>query len=600
VIAFLLAAALALAAPGDAADPGKPGRPARSGKASRPGKAKAGKAAAGKAEGRAGGGRSRGLAAELQPAPGQPIAIRPAAARPLDNVALVRSVARGKAYVDGGTREGLAVGAVLQLQRRGSPAGQCTVEVVTERNAVCAGTGVRVGDTVTVNPSAAGSLPAVLPPRPAPEEQARRLASVEQATLPLVDFKSTRVVEVQDRLRRVAVGLASFGYFTSDAGGLFQEQVYASAHGVEVFRGGRLDLDLTAVARTPVSDTERFEPGRVSVIWVREASLTWAEPGSPWRIAAGRVLPWLMPGGNTFDGAQAGWRPREGTELGVFGGGVPDLMTTAPGFDRATGGGYWAVDGQVGGSVLRNEGRLALVRLPGSRSRVELETAGQAWVGRRLSVDGMVRAGFGDYAAPGKIDSGRVDASYASPNVWSASAGYHYENSLVPQAAAPALYPGRSREVAGSFSFDRMGWLLVRANASHFLDLGMVPFSPHQTRTWGGPEVVAPRLFGARGGMSIGYSEQLGTWAGRSAWVQGDLTLGRVSRLMARAAWMMDARPSPLAADQTVGLTVASVNDLAPWLRLRLSGMGRYGIPPSGEAQSDWGATFLAALEVRY
>jgi hypothetical protein len=63
---------------------------------------------------------------------------------------------------------------------------------------------------------------------------------------------------------------------------------------------------------------------------------------------------------------------------------------------------------------------------------------------------------------------------------------------------------------------------------------------------------------------------------------------------------MMDARPSPLAADQTVGLTVASVNDLAPWLRLRLSGMGRYGIPPSGEAQSDWGATFLAALEVRY
>ena len=36
-----------------------------------------------------------------------------------------------------------------------------------------------------------------------------------------------------------------------------------------------------------------------------EASLSWAEPAATWRFAAGRVLPWLIPGGSTFDGAQA-------------------------------------------------------------------------------------------------------------------------------------------------------------------------------------------------------------------------------------------------------------------------------------------------------
>jgi hypothetical protein len=583
-----LLAALLLAAPPP--EPQPPPRKARASKASRAARAAKGE---GTAKGLpAPGGRVR--LGELQPAPAAPVAVRPVPVRPVDREGAVRSVVAGRAYLDAGSREGLAPGATVELRRRGQAAATCKVETVSERNAVCAGSGLRRGDTFEVRP-VPGAIPVELPPIPGAEEQARRLAAVQRAGIGLVEFKSEKVVELPQRLRRDLVELSHFSWLASDTAGIHQEQLNARVYAAEAFRGSRLDLDLTAVARTAESTTERFEPGRKAQLWVRQASLSWAEAVSPWRLTAGRVLPWLVPGGPTFDGAQAGWRPRQDAELGVFGGAVADAMTTAPGADRATGGAYWSVQGTLGKSVLRNDGRLAWMRLPDSKSRLEAETTASAWIGGHLDLVGNVRFGSGDYAAPGKLDAFRVDASWFQRNWVTIYGGYRYDESRIPDDAAPALYPGRTRQASGGLSYDRLGWLVIRATGGTFRDL---PSS--QKRSYVGPELAAPRFFGNRGGLAAGYAEELGTWPGRSAWLQGDLGLGSRTRLLARFSWQRDDRPSPLAANDNLGLSLAAAAELAPWLRFRLSAYGIYAIPPTQGAPSAFGTSIQAGFEGQY
>jgi len=547
-------------------------------------------------------GKPRPTMAGQQPAAGSALSVRQQPVRALDTTGTVRNVALRRAYLDAGSREGLAAGQVLQLRRKGEPAGTCTVEAVSERNAVCAGGGVRAGDTFSLS-LPAGARPAELPPRPSPEDQARRLQALGQVGFALVDFKSTRVIEVPDRLRRVDLGFTHVSFLGSDASTRHQEQVYAVARGVPLWRGSRLDVDLTAVLRSDPSDPERFEPGKKALVLLREASLSWAEPGTTWRLAAGRVLPWLIPGGATFDGVQAGWRPRPGVELGLFGGAVPDLMTTVPGVDRATGGGYWHAETQFGShNLLRTDGRLAWVKLPevaatGAKagSRLEAEASFRAWLWRRLDLSAQVRLGIGDYAAPGKLDAARLDAGYAVPQVWSLYGGFRYDETRVPDLAAPALYAGRTRHASGTFSYDKLGWLQLRASGGQAQD----PVSKEK-RSWVGPELWMPRALGRFGGAGAGYSEQLGSAAGRQAWLQADVAPGPRFRLLTRASWFMDERPSPLAADHAVGLMAAATADLAPWLRFRLSALGRYAIPPSEAAQSAWGSLVSAGVEGRY
>ncbi|MBI5069166.1 MAG: hypothetical protein HZB56_13095 [Deltaproteobacteria bacterium] len=541
-------------------------------------------------------GKPRPTLGGQQPSPGNPLPLRPRPLRPLDQAGTVRNVILRRAYLDAGTRDGLAVGQVLQLRRKGEAAGTCTIEAVSERNAVCAGGGVRSGDTFPVNPAAAGARPADLPPRPSAEEQARRLQAIGQVGFALVDFKSTRVVEIPDRLRRVDLGFTHVSFLGSDRAADHQEQVYAVARGVPLWRGSRLDLDLTAIYRRDAADPERFEPGKKALVLVREASLSWAEPAATWRFAAGRVLPWYIPGGATFDGVQAGWRPSREAELGLFGGAVPDLMTTAPGVDRATGGAYWHAERQVGGhNLLRTDGRVAWVKLPASKSRIEAEASFRAWLLRHLDVAGQVRFGMGDYTSPNKLDAARIDVGWVQPQVWSVYGGFRYDDTRVPDLAAPALYAGRTRHASGAFSFDRLGWLQLRATGGHAED----PVSKEK-RSWVGPEVWMPRALGRWGGAGAGYSEQIGKSSGRSAWVQADLAPGTRFRMLTRASWFMDERPSPLQADHGVGLMAAATADLTPWLRFRLSAMGRYAIPPSEAAPSAWGSLVSAGIEGRY
>lgn len=530
----------------------------------------------------------------VQPAGGAPLAPRPVGVRPLDSMGTVRNVVRQRAFLDAGSKDGLSVGQSVALSRKGHAAGTCTVEAVTERNAVCSGPDARAGDTFAVNPRATGALPTPLPPRPSAEEQARRLAALQAATFAPVESKGKTASTAPERTRRVEVGVAHASWLGVEATTLSHEMVWAAVRDAPVLGGARLNLDLTAAWRTSPND-ERYQPGRQATVWVREASLSWTDRSRPFMLAAGRVLPWRLPGGPTFDGIQVGWRPSGGSELGLFGGAVPDPLTTAPGLDRATAGAYGAFEAAAGKSVFRTEARVAWLKLPASKSRIEAEATAQAWLARQVDVSAQARVGLGDYTSPGKLDAARLDLGWYRPGQLSLSGGLRYDENRIPDAAAPALYPGRARHAWGALGWDGLGWLQLRATGGFSRDV-----AAGVDRTWVGPEASAPRLFGRWGGLAAGYAEEIGYLSGRSAWLQADLALARSTRLLARLHWMMDARLSPLQAMQNAGTTLGLVSDLAPWLRLRVSASARVGLAVNEGASTDWAAEGFAGLEARY
>ncbi len=537
------------------------------------------------------GARAPASFAGLQPQPGAPLSVARVAVRPLDGTGTVRSVTTQRAYLDAGARDGLAAGEVLSLSRRGRPAGSCTVEAVTERNATCLGAGLRPGDAFTANPQAAGSLPARLPPRPSREEQLTRLAAVRAVAFVPLQHKGKAAPAPIEPPRRAAVGLAHFSWSAVESAARQQERVYAAVRGAEAFAGARLDLDLTGVYR-PDAARESFSPGKETLVWLREASLAWGDPQSRFRLAAGRVLPWAVPGGPTFDGLQAGWHPYPGGEVGLFGGAVPNAVTTEPGLDRATAGAYWSWEAVAGKSLFRQEARLAWLRLAGGETRMEAEATAQTWVARELDVSAQARFGFGDYAAPGKLDSARIDLGWQRPGLFSIAGGFRYDESRVPDVVLPALLSGRTRHAWGAATFEGLAWLRARLAAAFSRDL-----VTREERTWAGPELVAPRLFGSLGGLAAGYAEELGSQTGRSAWLQGDLAPFARARLLARASWFLDHRPSPLPAEQIFGVLLSGALDVSPWLRIRLSALGRYALPMNESSPGDWGGSGFVSLE---
>jgi hypothetical protein len=535
------------------------------------------------------------MAPVVQPPAGAPLPPGRAAVRPFDDVGTVRSVTTQRAYLDAGSREGLAAGQELALSRKGRPAGSCTVEAVAERNATCAGTGLRAGDTFAVNPKAAGLLPVQLRPLPTREEQARRLAAVRAAAFAPIEHKGKMAPAPAERTRHVEVGLAHVTWAAVDAGAVHQERVYAVVRDAEVLGSARLNLDLTVLYRPNLPSSERFLPGRETLVWLREASLAWGQGQGPFRLAGGRVLPWLVPGGPTFDGLQAGWRPFQGGELGVFGGAVPNPMTTEPGLDRATAGTYWAWEAFSGTSLFRQEARFAWVQLAPGETRLEAEAAAQAWVARRIDVSARARFGFGSYVAPAYLDAAWIDLGWHQPGVLSVAGGFRYDENRIPDTVAPALLPGRTRHAWGSATWEGSPALQVRIAGGHARDM-----VSGQERTWVGPELAAPRVLGSSGGLAAGYAEEFGAQAGRNAWVQGDLAPLPGTRLLARASWFMDHRPAPLPSEQVFGLLLSGAADLSGWMRLRLSLLGRYALPLNEAAGDNWGASALVGLEAKY
>lgn len=530
----------------------------------------------------------------------EPLSVRPV--RPRERrgrPGAVVFVAAGRAYLDAGARDGLAEGAVLSLTRAGRPVGSCTVELLSDRSATCLGEGVRPGDAFALAAPPAAARPAVLAPAVAPEEQARRLAAVEAAAFSPVEYRAARSAEVvAERIRRAGaeVALVHASWIAGDARSMHQERAEVRLAGAEIAPGWRVFLDAAGVHRTALSETERFRPADRALFLVREAQVSAREAGGRFALAAGRVLPWRVVGAGVFDGVQAGWRPSAGSEVGIFGGGMPEPETTAPTLQRATGGAYLSLEQAVGASLFRQETRLAWARTPEAGSRLEAEALGQARLARLLDLSGQVRFGFGGVAAPSRLDAARLDLGTWIGGRFSLWGSFRYQGLSLTDVPAPALFPAALRHLDAAAGWEVHPGVTVRIAGGYARDLGS-----RLDRGWAGPEVAAPRLFGAWGGLSAGYAEERGWLDGRSAWVQGDFqSRDRGVRAWTRLSWLSDTRPG-LPSTDTVGLSMGGLGELADWLRLRLSLLARLGVPAGGEgATPDLGLSAVGALEVSY
>jgi hypothetical protein len=365
-------------------------------------------------------------------------------------------------------------------------------------------------------------------------------------------------------------------------------------HGVEVGRGFRAQLDLTALHWSR-RDTERFRPGADTQLYVWAAELARRDPGLA--LAFGRVRAWHAPGATIFDGAQVGWRSAGGSEVGIYAGGVPDPVTTSPTFARRTAGGYFGLQQQGAAAVFRQEGRVALVDSPELGRRLEAEVLGQAWLGRGLSAGAGVRFGLGDHQAPAALDVLRIDVSARLRERFGLSGSFRYlglSSAGIPTTVAAGLAPSRHADLAATFDATR--WLTVAASGGYARDV-----ASGLERTWFGPEVSFPRLLGRRGGLSAGWHEERGWLAGRAVYLQAVAQPFDRWSLVGRASWFRDARPGPGADDDEVGLFASTRADLSSWLQFRLSVLGRMALGRAGpEGPYPSGVTGLAGFAGSY
>jgi hypothetical protein len=502
----------------------------------------------------------------------------------------VLSATEARGYLDAGSEEGLVPGAVVELSRHGRPSGSCRVEEVSDHHAACTGTGIQAGDTFALAARPAAKL-AELPQLPTAEEQARRRAEVEAAPLALVDFVPGPGVTAGR-----AVGEASLGYlvWASNVGSSIQEMRFDGAiRGYDLGSGASLHVDLRALAWAQGAGTT-FLPGPSAQLLVWQAEVDWHDPGRRYSVAAGRVVPWLVPGATVFDGAQAGTRIGPG-EAGVFAGLVPDPWTTSPSAERYTGGAYWSAMMPSGKDLYTTDVRVAVVRTPELSTRVETELRGGAFLGRTFDVSGDLRLGLGSIQAPAAIDLAQASLGVRPTDTVRLGASYGYVGLAVPgDAPLRAVYAGPSRrgDAEASFQPSPSFWLSLLAGFSQDLGSGL-------ERGWAGPEISFPRLLGRAGGLSVGALADAGWLGGFEVWARAWSQLAPGTRASARLSYSQDRRPDLASSpDQQLGLSLGLTADLSRWLAFRVSVLARSGVELDG--LGGLGASALASLEGRY
>lgn len=497
-----------------------------------------------------------------------------------------------RAYLDAGADDGLAKGAEITLLRAGAEVARCRVDAVAARSASCGVTGARPGDAFALPGRPAGEAPRLLPPPPAPATLRAQRAALAAAPVQVVAFTAPERARAAGAASTVSVELSEVAWVATSASPFVGTRAALSIRQADVGRGLRLDVDAMATRWTTRPDS-RFRAGDASRLEVWQASLSRdAGPGGL-AFAVGRILPWRIPGATIFDGATAGLRG-ERWEVGAFAGFVPHPSNLDPTTDRAAGGGYWTwYRPLASGVTVSDEGRLAVVRSPELGTRFEAETRAAARLGARLDLSGSVRLGLGGEAqAPGGLDAARLELAGRPVKRLRVAGWLAYDGLEPPEDAEPSILPGRSRRLEGSVGWETRN---VRLTA---LGGMAADLESDLDRRWVGPVLDLPRLLFRRGGISVGYLEEVGWTDGRSAWVQAIYRPWSRFRILGRFAW--SHAPALAVGGNDLAATLGAYADLGQTFSARITATVR-GSLPSGEAASEQGGgTVLAALTARY
>jgi hypothetical protein len=500
-----------------------------------------------------------------------------------------------RVYLDAGADDGLAPAAEVIFHRAGAEVARCRLETVAARSSACGAHGVHPGDLFALPGRPTHEPPRLLAPLTAPEALQAQGAVLAAAPIPLVSFTPPERAAREARPGLVEVDLTEVAWFASGATSFTGTRAGINVRDLDVGLGMRLDVDAQAIrwSSRPSDPAPRFRPKDASQLYVWQASLSRDAWREGFTVSAGRVLPWRIPGATILDGATAGWRAGS-WEVGGFAGLVPDPMTLGIATDRSTAGGYWGWEHAFSREVsLRDEGRLAVVRSPELGTRFEGETLAAARLGRALDLSGSIRVGVGgDVKVPGDLDAARLEAATRPVEHVRLAGWLAYDGLAPPKDTEPMVYPGHSRRAEASASWEQPN---VRITA-----LGGVAkdLSSGLDRSWVGPVLDLPRLLFGRGGVSLGYLEELGWSKGRSAWLQAIYRPWERLRLIARASWS-HAADYALMQDE-VGGTLGAAVDLGRIFSARLTMTGRMPIQGGEGGSTPSGGTVLATLAAQY
>jgi hypothetical protein len=510
--------------------------------------------------------------------------------------AKVRYVSAKRAYIDAGTVEGLRVGSALKILRKERTVGSCTVDQVGDHRASCPSAAGHVGDQVAFDKVAPSpqSQPAVLPSPPTARDLNVAHQALSAAANELVDFHGTT------GLRSLTQGLpavtltVSHDAYVSTGGQYQQERLDLSLNGVSIrWAGFRAYAHITAVIATVRPDNQRFRPTEIAQLYVWETAFVSREVGRPFVIGVGRIAPYHTPGLSLLDGAQLGWRNKDGNiEAGVYGGTVPDSIALFPS-NHYTGGAYYshtiAHSPKSKLRLLQHEGRLGLRGAPdvGIGPQLELEWAIQAAFGSRVDIGAQVRGsiGAGDWHTPRleaarlhialrPIDSLRIilTGRYLGPRPvdFDVFGTVHY---FLPSDQ----YFTTEHMVHGTLDaiWDIRRWISLGIQAGADYDS-----QSSNGREYFGPELAFPTVFGKAGGLSLGYREELGWYAGREANVQYSLMSNPRFRVMARLSYFEDRLGGGFSspAQRELGLFAMGEGRIVKWFAIRASLLGRVGV----------------------
>jgi hypothetical protein len=291
-----------------------------------------------------------------------------------------------------------------------------------------------------------------------------------------------------------------------------------------------------------------------------------------------------VPGATLFDGAQAGLRLGR-SEVGVFGGLVPDAWTTAPTVNQYTGGLYGRFEVPIGSTLLSGSARVALVQNDAVQRHYEGELLLSYWAGSVLSASGDLRMGFGDVSSPSYVDSARLVVTLRPVPIAWLTGSFAYWGLTVPDGEPIATYPGPSRRADGTLGVDATSWLRIALLGGWTADL-----TSDLSHSWVGGEATFTSVLA---GLSFGYAKDMGWVDGGNAWGQIAWAPAEGTRLTARVSWWQTVdriqdvgMPS---ASNELGLTVNATCAINRWLGLRAMVMLRGGLD-AAESSLPWGA----------
>ncbi len=505
-----------------------------------------------------------------------------------------------RAYVDKGSDSGLSQGVKLTLLRHRHNIGTCVVDLVAPNSAACKISGTESGDTFKASleqaqPSASLRQPVELPPLLSSREQAEGQHALSQAAYGKVDAGAPARKEPL-RLETATVTLEHGAWAMAASDKTFQRERAAV-----VINGAPLPL----LGLRAYADLEAWwwsqgdARGRDAIFYAREAQLSRRNPGASLTFALGRVRPWLVPGVVMFDGAQLGWRAHNGLELGVFGGGIPDAHNLEPTFDRWQAGLYGAYlvfgDKDDWLHVLRTEARASVRTLPDEGTISELEASASAWLSRGITTAFGARIASGG-GASFSLDTLRLQLG-AQP----------FEG-LRLAATARYLDPTRLEDGLQLLSNTAAGGWLTQADVAYSPTLGInVSMAGGAAQSAGrvvnrsffGPEISAPRLFGRAGGMAVGHREEFGWTGGRTSYLQLTFASGDSWQLLTRLSYF-EQRTGGITAIPTgrdVGTYVHTSWSLMSHLSLTASVLARGGLPSGERSKVPVGFVAKAGIE---